>query len=846
MKEMDLYQVEKNFVLGRINRIFYQNSANFYQVVLINVQETNLQFFGDEIVVTGSMGHLQEDIEYRFYGKLIEHPKYGEQLQVESYVQEMPNSKKGLVTYFSSKNFPGIGKKTATQIVDTLGFYALEEILDNPDCLRKISGLNKAKKEMILEVLRQNCGMDKIIVGLNQFGFGSQLAVTIYNFYKNETLEIIQENPYRLVEDIEGVGFKKADLIADQIGIAYDSSERIRAAILHELFQYCLATGDTYIEADRLLPMVQKTLENSREGAIEPAIIANQIIFLGEEGKIYHDGTKLFEKSLFYAEHGIAKSIASLLANNKKIQHSQKKINKGISSIEKKFHISYGDSQREAIKKAINSPFFILTGGPGTGKTTVINGIVHLFSKLNDFSLDIHDYNGEFPILLAAPTGRAAKRMNEATHLPAMTIHRLLGLSGHESIHSEEVVELKGSLLIIDEFSMVDTWLANLLLKAIPLNMQVIFVGDEDQLPSVSPGQVLHDLLMISEIPQMELTDIYRQEEDSSIIPLAHEIKQGSLPANFTQNQKDRSFFAGSAYDIENLIRQIVTKAKERGYTAQEIQVLAPIYRGIAGINALNKMIQNVFNPNFDGTKKEVKTPYHIYRIGDKILHLVNDPERNVFNGDFGMITGIIEAKDSADRLDELIIDFDGTQVSYTRNEWSKITLSYACSIHKSQGSEFRLVILPMLRQYNRMLKRNLLYTAITRSKESLVLLGEELAFYDCVRSEEIYRQTMLKSRLEGKGFNFNVNEINEEGSSSKNTVKLSKQSDIEVFIVKEDSKSYVARKVSIEENYSKEEHILVEEENAGSLTMKKITSGSIDPMIGMDGITPSNFVRGC
>ncbi|MDR3156420.1 MAG: ATP-dependent RecD-like DNA helicase [Lactobacillales bacterium] len=843
---MGLYQEEKNFVLGRVNRIFYQNPANFYQVVLISVQETNLQFFGDEIVITGSMGHLQEEGEYRFYGKLIEHPKYGEQLQVESYVQEVPNSKKGLITYFSSKNFPGIGKKTATQIVDTLGSYALEEILDNPDCLRKVSGLNKAKREMILEVLRQNCGMDKIIVGLNQFDFGSQLAVTIYNIYKSETLEIIQKNPYRLVEDVEGIGFKKADAIADQVGIAYDSSERIRAAILHELFQYSMTTGDTYIEADRLLPMVQKTLESSRKGVIEPEIIAKQIIFLGEEGKIHHDETKLFEKSLFYAEHGIAKSIASLLADNKKIQHSQKKIKKGISNIEKKFHISYGDSQREAIEKAINSPFFILTGGPGTGKTTVINGIVHLFSKLNDCSLDIHDYNGDFPILLAAPTGRAAKRMNETTHLPAVTIHRLLGLSGHESVHSEEVIELKGSLLIVDEFSMVDTWLANLLLKAVPLNMQVIFVGDKDQLPSVSPGQVLHDLLTISGIPQMELTDIYRQEKDSSIISLAHEIKQGSLPIDFTKNQKDRSFFAGSAYDIEILIRQIVTKAKEKGYTAQEIQILAPMYRGIAGIDALNKMIQNVFNPNLDGTKKEVKTPYNVYRIGDKILHLVNDPERNVFNGDFGMITGIIEAKNSADRLDELVIDFDGTQVSYTRNEWSKITLSYACSIHKSQGSEFRLVILPMLRQYNRMLKRNLLYTAITRSKESLILLGEESAFYDCVHSEEVYRRTMLKSRLEEKKFNFSVDEANEEGSSSKDNVKLSEQNYIEGFILKKDSNSYVAKEIFIEGDNPKEERILVEEENSDSLTMRKIASGSIDPMIGMDGITPYHFVRTC
>ena len=372
-----------------------------------------------------------------------------------------------------------------------------------------------------------------------------------------------------------------------------------------------------------------------------------------------------------------------------------------------------------------------------------------MFAELNGLELDPNKYTQEiFPILLAAPTGRAAKRMNETTGLPASTIHRLLGLNGREKSPSVSTKELEGGLLIIDEMSMVDTWLANTLFKAIPTNMQVILVGDKDQLPSVGPGQVLHDLLGIDQIPKVELNQIYRQGDGSSIIPLAHEIKEGHLPSDFLQNQKDRSFFRSDAYSIEPLIAKIVEKAKNKGFTAQDIQVLAPMYRGPAGIDALNKMMQSIFNPGGAG-RKEVHWNETVYRIGDKVLQLVNTPELNVFNGDMGEITGIVLAKDSEDKVDELVIQFDANEVTYKRNEWNKITLSYCCSIHKSQGSEFKMVILPMVHQYQRMLQRNLLYTAVTRSKELLILLGEEQAYVTCVANESASRMTTLKKRIE-------------------------------------------------------------------------------------------------
>lgn len=740
---------EMPYFVGTVAAIFFQNPSNFYKVLLVRVTETTADYREKEIVVTGSFGDVQENELYRFYGELVDHPKYGRQLKVERYEQEKPTTANGIVGYLSSEKFPGIGKKTAEKIVELLGEDAIEKIIADPSVLKQISGLTKPKREMIAETIRLNHGMDQVIMGLNRYGFGSQLAFSIYQTYKNEALDIIQENPYQLVEDIEGIGFKRADNLAEQLGIAADSPRRVRAAILHQIFQHAVQTGDTYVPAEMLLSQTIRILETSRPIEIQPDQVATVIIQLVEEGKIQQEGTNLYDNSLFFSEWGIGNSIQRLLSRKKEIKYPEKEVKKNIRRIEKVFGIQYGESQEKAISEAVRSPLFILTGGPGTGKTTVINGIVNLFAELNGLELDPKKYTQEiFPILLAAPTGRAAKRMNETTGLPASTIHRLLGLNGREKSPTVSTKELEGGLLIIDEMSMVDTWLANTLFKSIPTNMQVILVGDKDQLPSVGPGQVLHDLLEIDQIPKMELNQIYRQGDGSSIIPLAHEIKEGQLPADFTKNQRDRSFFRSDAYTIEPLIAKIVEKAKNKGFTAQDIQVLAPMYRGPAGIDALNKMMQNIFNPGRDG-RKEVHWNDTVYRIGDKVLQLVNTPELNVFNGDMGEITGIVLAKDSEDKIDELVIQFDANEVTYKRNEWNKITLSYCCSIHKSQGSEFKMVILPMVHQYQRMLQRNLLYTAVTRSKELLILLGEENAYATCVKNESASRKTTLKKRIE-------------------------------------------------------------------------------------------------
>lgn len=876
---------ERTFFVGHVAAIFFQNPSNFYKVLLVKVTENNADYKDSEIVVTGSFGEIQEEEKYRFFGELVNHPKYGVQLKAESYQQEQPTSEQGLIAYLSGEKFPGIGKKTAEKIVDLLGEEAIDRMLEEPTLLEQIPGLNESKQKMILDTVRQNHGMDQVIVGLSRYGFGSQLSFAIYQAYKNEALAIIEENPYQLVEDIEGIGFKRADGIAEQLGIEASSPQRFRAAVLHQIFAQSLQTGNTFIHAQDLLEQTLRLLETSRPIEIAPDDLASTIIQLVEEGKIQQEETRLYENSLYFSEWGIASSIERLLSRKKEIVYPEKKISKTLRKIEKHLGITYGSSQEEAIKEAIRSPLFILTGGPGTGKTTVINGIVQLFAELNDLDLEPSKYSDEtFPILLAAPTGRAAKRMNETTGLPSGTIHRLLGLNGREKARSISPKELEGGLLIVDEMSMVDTWLANTLFKSIPTNMQVIFVGDKDQLPSVGPGQVLHDLLAIDAIPKQELTEIYRQGDGSSIIPLAHAIKNGQLPADFTQNQKDRSFFACDAYKIEPLIAQIVKRAKDKGYTPQDIQVLAPMYRGAAGIDALNKMMQEIFNPN-DGTKKEVTFNDTVYRIGDKVLQLVNSPEDNVFNGDMGQIVGITLAKQSEDKIDELVIQFDANEVTYKRNEWNKITLSYCCSIHKSQGSEFQMVILPMVHQYQRMLQRNLLYTAVTRSKEMLILLGEPQAYQTCVNHESATRLTTLKERINGtekmtplqraKLAQFeeaddpfyddssvdtkvkkSSTKIKEQSSTevtaNKQAVEKTSDSGLDLFAFAETEPSALnqtetAKPLSgdkvLSEGTTGEEALIEETPNDGVLTLTMVKKHLVDPMIGMKDCSPYDFM---
>ena len=728
------------FFSGTIDRVIFENASNFFKILLLEIEDTDSDFEDFNIIITGTIADVVEGENYTFWGELTQHPKYGEQLKVTRYERSKPTSS-GLIKYFSSEHFKGIGKKTAEKIVQLYGDNTIDKILEDPSKLDRVSGLSKKNKDNFLAKLKLNYGTEQILSKLAEYGLTNRIAFAIFNQYKEDSLDIIQENPYQLVEDIQGIGFKIADQLAEQLGIEADAPQRFRAALVHTLFEISIEQGDTYIEARDLLENAIIILEEARQIELDPAAVAKELSTLIAEDKVQNIGTKIFDNTLFYAESGIKKNLTRILDTPLDQNFSDDDLQEEIATIEKAFGISYDDVQKNAIKEAIKSKVFILTGGPGTGKTTVINGLITAYADLHHIDLEKKD----IPIILAAPTGRAARRMNELTGLPSATIHRHLGLNSDNDYQAIDDY-LDCDLIIIDEFSMVDTWLANQLFSSISSNTQVIIVGDSDQLPSVGPGQVLADLLKIETLPHLALTKIFRQSDDSTIVTLANQMRLGQLPADFTQKKADRSYFEVSAQYIPEMIPKIISAAVKSGIEPQEIQILAPMYRGAAGINRLNSIVQELLNPL--GNQLAFAFGEMNFRKGDKILHLINDAELNVFNGDIGYITDLIPAKYTESKQDELCLSFDGTEVIYPRNEWHKITLAYAMSIHKSQGSEFQVVILPITRQSHRLLQRNLIYTAITRSKSKLVMLGEIAAFDYAIKNEGAKRNTYLVQRF--------------------------------------------------------------------------------------------------
>ena len=731
------------YFTGTIERIIFENISNFYRILLLEIEDTNAEDFDDfEIIVTGTMADVIEGEEYTFWGQIVQHSKYGKQLQITRYERAKPTSK-GLVKYFSSSHFKGIGLKTAQKIVDIYGENTIDKILEHPEKLQSISGLSAKSREAFISTLRHNYGTEMILAKLANYGIPNKLAIQILDEYKEETLDVVENYPYQLVEDIKGLGFTIADQLAEELGIESQSPERFRAGIIHSLLNSCMESGDTYVEARDLLEQTINLLESSRPVELDPNQVALELSHLIEEDKVQQIDTKIFDNSLFFAEEGIHNHLIRILEKKESEQHETEIIQEHIATVEEELGIQYDTIQKQAICDAIQNKVFILTGGPGTGKTTVINGIIAVYALLEGLDLK---KKSSFPILLAAPTGRAARRMNELTGLPSATIHRHLGMTGDDDTsHLEDYLD--ADFIIVDEFSMVDTWLANQLFSNISSNSKILIVGDSDQLPSVSPGQVLADLLQIPSIPQTRLERIYRQSEESTIVTLASQIRQGILPADFTQKKADRSYFEITSNHIPATIEKILDAAIRSGIPARDIQVLAPMYRGLAGIDAINQLMQELLNPLQKGQISFEASQFQ-YRTGDKVIHLVNDTEVNVFNGDLGYITDLIPAKYTESKQDEMIIDFDGNEVSYPRNEWYKIRLSYAMSIHKSQGSEFPVVILPITSASKRMLERNLIYTAITRAKSKLILLGELQAFDYATKHIGTARKTYLIERF--------------------------------------------------------------------------------------------------
>lgn len=713
---------------GYIKKIrFYSESSN-YIVALIEVEQEDKL-----ITMNGYMNNFNDYEKYAFIGDYEIHPKYGKQFKLSEYRIIYAKESEEIIKYLSSPLFKGIGKALATQIVNTLGEECLEKIKEDKHNLDLVRGMTEKRREIIYEALTNGDYDQEVMQFFMGHGISLKNLGLIQAYYQEKTLEILQNNPYQLVEDIDGIGFKTADELALKTGGTLDNPNRIKAGIIYSIKQYGFNTGSTYCYLDEIKIMFSKIIYN-----IEEVSFNEYLDELIDEGLIIQRGDKYYYFEMDEAEKNIAEYL-KIRINKPDELFDEKEVERLLTNYEKTQGICYAAKQKEALNYFLKSSCMILTGGPGTGKTTIVQALLKVYSVLYP----------DDRIGLVAPTGRAAKRLTELTGIYACTIHRLLKWDLHSNTFAmNKSNPLDLDVLIIDEFSMVDCLLLSKLFEAGRGINKVLFIGDYHQLPSVAPGNILQDL-MEAGVKTIELDEIFRQAKDSGIIQLAHHIIHNEIEnMDLFEQYRDINFFPCINYDVVKNVKIIVKKAIGEGYDTNDIQVLVPMYQGVAGIDALNDALQDVFNP-IDEFNDSYQIGRKEYRVGDKILQLKNRPDDDVFNGDIGTLVEICR-KDNFEYLqDTLIVDFDGNFVEYTSNTFNTITHAYCMSIHKSQGNEFKIVIMAVLSDYYIMLRRNLLYTAITRAKQSLFILGNSKAFmHGLANYQDSRRKTSLKSRF--------------------------------------------------------------------------------------------------
>ncbi len=730
-------------IIGVVNRVVYYNDTNGYGIIKLKLDYKNqslVQYrttlFSNIISVLCTFDRKPfEDEEYEFEGEL-EQSSYGYQFKATKFRRVNEESKEGIITYLSSELFPGVGKKAAEKVFDALGEEALKKIVDDRSVLDVVD-IPLKQKDTIYENLVINYAKEKELVELLNMGIGMHMSVKIINILHENASKIIRENPYQLIDLVEGIAFLRADEIAKKLGFKTDDPKRLIALIHYVLKNSLYSTGDSYILKNDLFDKINSFI-NSYEQILSRDTFEKYLNILRENKKIViEDEDFVFDFSIYFDEIKLSKNLANILRNDIS-DFSDKRINVAIESVMQSNNIIYSDRQVEAIKKALKEPFTIITGGPGTGKSTVIKGIIEAYSQLYKKDDLIKEQ-----IFLLAPTGRASKRLKEVTNHPhASTIHKFLGYLGHGRFTALDEGTKKAKMIIIDEFSMVDTNLASILFQCISPMTKIVIVGDVDQLPAVGCGDVLRDLIESKEITTTRLNKIHRQASDSSIISLAHDINEGNLPYSVVEKQHDRNFISCDEENMINIIIKVIQQGIDSGMDLiKDIQVLVPMYKGIVGIDSINHKLQDTFNP----TEQEIIYNGNRFRENDKVIQLVNRQEKQVMNGDIGYIRAINKENGTFKSID---IQFDFGSVHYEKDELEDISLAYAISIHKSQGSEFSLVITPFSFKYWIMMKRKLIYTAITRAKKYLIMLGNVEALRRGITQIEEKRKTRLQERL--------------------------------------------------------------------------------------------------
>lgn len=714
---------------GVVQDIIYYNEENGYVIAVMDV--------GDDLLsIKGCIPFIREGDRLRVVGRIDLHAFYGEQLNVDYVEHIKPTDVEDIFKYLASGIIKGIGETTAQLMVEAFGRDALDVLQTDPEKLLSIAGIGPKKLEQIIISYKEQYELRDFIMYFQSLSISINLAMRIYKRYGHEGIVIIEGNPYILADELVGVGFKQADQIAMKMGVDFHSPFRIASGINFILNREA-SHGHTYCEQSHLI------LRTTQELSVKAEDVARQISSMAVAGTLHVENTIVYLPSLFYAEQHVANKIYQLMANAEKSKYLD--IVGFIKEFEETRGILLADKQKEAVEASLHSGVFVITGGPGTGKTTIINAIIQAYESLNK------------KVVLAAPTGRAAKRMTETTQRDSKTIHRLLEFQGESNFQKNADNPLKTDVLIIDEISMVDIVLMYRLLDAVELGTHLILVGDSDQLPSVGPGSVLKDLIDSDWVDSCRLTDIYRQSEASLIAVNAHMINKGEMPL---LNKADKDFFfisRGRADDILNEIKNLVMERLPNYYNLnpmEDIQVLSPVKGSGVGVEALNDMLQNVVNP---ASKKKAERIFgkKRFREGDKVMQIKNnynlewttkyaEEGKGVFNGDIGFITEI----DDIERTVTILFDQE-REVIYDFPTVDELVLAYAITVHKSQGSEFKAIIMPMAFVPPMLMSRNILYTAITRARELLVLVGEKRALSEMInRNQEAKRNSGLKARL--------------------------------------------------------------------------------------------------
>ena len=726
-------------IRGVVERITYQNPENGYTVLKCAVKS-----YKELVTVIGSLLDVNVGSVLLIYGNWKVDSRYGRQFAAESWEETLPATVFGIEKYLGSGLIKGVGPKYAKKIVAQFGTETLEVIETDISRLQEVDGIGKKRIKMIRDSWERQKEIKNVMLFLQDHGVSTSFAAKIYRQYGNESLEKMKENPFQMADDIWGIGFKTADGIAQKLGFAKEAYVRLRSGIMYTLSNLA-DEGHVFAYQEQLIAKAAELLEAEESSIVmtldqmimDKDLICETVDYNTDQAEM----KAIYLPAFYYAEAGVAgklKRLAQAPAADRlwhalmdaRQKTGSESLSIDVSKIQEKVHMEYDEIQADAIRKAAVSKVMVLTGGPGTGKTTTTQGIIAAYRSFG------------LKILLAAPTGRAAKRMTEATGLEAKTIHRLLECKPPEGYQKNEDNPLEGDVLIIDECSMIDMILMNALLKAIPEGMRLILVGDIDQLPSVGAGNVLRDIIDSGVFPVVRLTRIFRQAQSSRIIMNAHAINEGKFPD--ISNGKNTDFFYIEKEDPEEAVQEIVRLVKNnlpRYYKTpwNHIQVLTPMQKGIVGAANLNLALQEALNPQGDGLRRGG----YLFRAGDKVMQIRNNYEKEIFNGDIGTV----ESVDLQERM--LKVNFDQHIIEYEASELDELVHAYATTIHKAQGSEYPIVVMPVLMNHYVMLQRNLIYTGITRAKKVLVIVGTRKALSYAVRNVTVTkRNTFLKERL--------------------------------------------------------------------------------------------------